>query len=211
MTYEVVEIEQIRGVRPDVGVWQVQQPDESPAGVATIPPAPVESAIPLELPLHLQRVEIRTTAAQQLVTVIEILSPVNKRPGHEAHVDYLRKRRDVLRSSVHLLEIDLLRRGERLPLERPVPEAAYYVLLSRADRRPTVEVWPIQLQGPVPIIPAPLLEPDPDAPLDLGAAVASVYERGAYAAQIDYRQPPPPPSLSNAEAEWLNALRRHMT
>jgi hypothetical protein len=33
--------------------------------------------------------------------------------------------------------------------------------------------------------------------------VASVYERGAYAQQIDYRQSPPPPPLPNAEAEWL--------
>jgi Protein of unknown function (DUF4058) len=105
-----------------------------------------------------------------------------------------------------LLEIDLLRGGERPPLERPVPSAAYYVVLSRAERRPRVDVWPIQLWDRLPVLPVPLLEPDPDVALDLGAAVASVYERGAYTQQIDYRQSAPPPPLTNAEAEWLAGL-----
>ncbi|WP_322797967.1 DUF4058 family protein [Thermoflexus sp.] len=162
----------------------------------------------MEVPLRLYSVEIRKADTEQLVTVIEILSPVNKRAGHEAHQEYRRKRRDLLRSSVHRMEIDLLRGGERPPLEDPVPPAPYYVVLSRADRRPTVEVWPILLWDPLPVLPVPLLEPDPDAPLDLGAVVAAVYERGAYGVQIDYRQPPPPPPLSEAEQAWLEAQLR---
>jgi len=209
VTYEVVEIAQTRGVRPDVGVWQPQPPrGEVALGVATVTPAPVESLVLLELPLRLYSVEIRTVAEQELVTSIEILSPVNKRPGHEAYRDYRRKRQDLLRSSAHLLEIDLLRGGERPPLERPVPRAPYYAILSRALRRPRVEVWPIQLADELPVLPVPLLEPDPDVPLDLGAAVASVYERGAYGAQIDYRQPPPSPLLTDAETAWLDTLLR---
>jgi hypothetical protein len=210
VTYEVVEVGEVHGVRPDVGVWHVHlQPGEAHTGVATMAPAPVESLVALEIPLRLHQVEIRGTAAQQLVTVIEILSPVNKRPSHEAYLDYQRKRRDFLRSQVHLLEIDLLRGGERPPLERPVPLAPYYVMLSRAERRPTVHVWPIQLTDRLPGLPVPLLEPDPDVPLDLGAAVASVYERGAYASQIDYAPPPPPPALSEAETNWLDTLLHH--
>jgi hypothetical protein len=210
VTYEVVEVGQAYGIRLDIGVWHLQPgPEVSSAGVATITPAPVESLVALEIPLRLHRVEIRTTAQQQLVTVIEILSPVNKRPTHQAYRAYLRKRRDLLRSEVHLLELDLLRGGERPPLERPVPAAAYYVVLSRAERRPRVEVWPIQLRDRLPVLPMPLLKPDPDVPLDLGAVVASVYERGAYAQQIDYHQPPPPPPLSSAEAEWLEKLLHH--
>jgi hypothetical protein len=54
----------------------------------------------------------------------------------------------------------------------------------------------------------PLLEPDPDTPLDLGAAVASVYERGAYGRQIDYLQPLPPPLLSAEESKWIDQLLR---
>ena len=207
VTYEVVEVGQVHGVRPDVGVWQLQTlPGESQASTATSAPAPVESLVTLEIPLRLQRVEIRATASQQLVTVAEILSPVNKCPSHDAYLAYQRKRRDILRSEVHLLEIDLLRGGERPPLARPVPAAPYYVVLSRANRRPTVEVWPIQLADRLPVLPVPLLEPDPDVPLDLGAVVASVYERGAYASQIDYQQPPPPPALSKPEDDWLRTV-----
>ena len=204
VTYEVVEVGQVYGVRPDVGVWHLESASGmASAGAATVTPAPVESLVALEIPLRLQRVTIRTTARQQLVTVIEILSPVNKRPGHQAYLAYRRKRRDLLRTEVHLLEIDLLRGGERPPLERPVPAAAYYVTLSRAERRPRVDVWPIPLWERLPVLPVPLLDPDPDVPLDLGVAVASVYERGAYAPQIDYRLPPPPPALSRAESDWL--------
>ena len=79
-----------------------------------------ESLVPLDVPLRLYGVEIRETATLELVTAIEILSPVNKRNGHEAHRGYLRKRREVFRSSAHLLEIDLLRSGARPPLVRPV-------------------------------------------------------------------------------------------
>ena len=207
LTYEVVEIGETHFIRSDVSIHQLPASGETRAPVL-IPPAPVRSRIPMEVPLRLYSVEIRKTDTGQLVTVIEILSPVNKRAGHDAYLDYRRKRRDLLRSPVHLIEIDLLRGGERPPLEDPVPPAPYYVVLSRADRRPTVEVWPIQLWDPLPVLPVPLLEPDPDASLDLGAAMVAVYERGVYSVQIDYRQPPPPPPLSEEEKVWLETWLR---
>jgi hypothetical protein len=207
VAYEAVEIAPRRFIQPDVVVLRSPTlSEEAPVAVATLAPAPVESAIPWEVPLMLYRVEIITTDAEQLVTVIEILSPANKRPGHETTLEYRRKRRDLFRSSAHLMEIDLLRAGERPPLEEPVPTAPYYVMLSRAERRPRVEVWPIALSERLPVLPVPVLEPDPDVPLDLGAAVASVYERGAYARKIDYNQPPPPPPFSAEEAAWVDTL-----
>jgi hypothetical protein len=172
--------------------------------MAVVTAAPVESLVQMELPLRLFTVEVRETGALRLVTAIEILSPVNKRPSHEAYHEYLRKRRELLHSQAHRIEIDLLRGGQRPPLERPVPPAPYYVTLSRAGHRPYVDVWPIQLWEALPVLPVPLLEPDPDAALDLGATVTTVYERGAYARLIDYRQPPPPPALSDAETAWLD-------
>lgn len=209
VTYEVVEVAQTRGVRPDLGVWQPQPPrGEVATAAVAIPPAPVESQVALEFPLQLVMVEIHTTDTLELVTAIEILSPVNKRPGHEAYQEYQRKRRELLRSAAHLMEIDLLRGGRRPPLERPVPPAPYYVTLSRSERRPTVEVWPIQLWDPLPVLPVPLLAPDPDVPLNLSTAVAAVYERGGYADLIDYRLPPPPPPLAAAETAWLEERLR---
>lgn len=148
------------------------------------------------------------TGNEQLVTVIEILSRSNKRPGHAEWEKYQRKRMDLLHSSVHLLEIDLLRAGERPPLTRPVPPAPYYAVLSRAETRPTVDVWPIQLSEALPLLPVPLMAPDADARLDLGAAVATVYDRGPYSRVIDYREPPPLPPLSPEEQAWVETLLR---
>jgi hypothetical protein len=209
LIYESVEVARPRSIQPDVAVWRTQASQGGTAtAVATIASAPVESAIPMEVPLRFYTVEVVTTAEQLLVTVIEILSPANKRAGHETHAEYTRKRRDVLRSQAHMMEIDLLRGGTRPRLEKPVPQAPYYVVLSRAERRPTVGVWPIQLADTLPPLPVPLLEPDPDAPLDLQAAVASVYERSAFERAINYRDQPPPPPLSPAESNWVNTLLR---
>ena len=208
VTYDVVEVAKPKSVYPDVGIYQQQVRHgvrESATDVVITPP-PVESWVELEIPLEIFSVEIRSVRALELVTAIEILSPVNKRPGHDAQSDYLRKRRELLRSSAHLIEIVLLRGGQRSPLETPVPSAPYYVTLSRWEERPRVAVWPIQLSEKLPVIPIPLREPDPDVPLDLGAIVASIYERGGYASLIDYHQPPPPPPLSPDESVWLEAL-----
>lgn len=206
VTYDLIEIAELRTIRPDVAVHRQSTLRESGGTIEsapTITPAPLTNFVPYEVPVELLSVEIRGTEHQALVTAIEILSPVNKRPGHQAYLDYRRKRSDLLHSSAHYLELDLLRGGDRIPLVQPMPRSAYCVMLSRATRRPEVEVWPIALEDPLPVLPVPLLEPDPDAALDLGAAVASVYERGAFGIQIDYRQAPPPP-IDEAEAEWLD-------
>lgn len=209
VTYDHIEIsEPTTAIRPDVGVWQTQPSAADSAALApvAVTPAPVESRVLLEVTEEIFSIEIRSVADMVLVTAIEILSPVNKRRGHDAYHDYLRKRRDLLRSAAHLIEIDLLRAGERPPLESPVPPAPYYITLARANRRPGVQVWPIQIWDKLPVIPVPLREPDPDAAIDLPAILASVYEDGGYDLLIDYRQPPPAPELPQAEAEWLDRL-----
>jgi hypothetical protein len=211
LVYEVVEVSAVRRARPDVSVLRPEP--AGPGGVAmptmTLAPAPLMSAVPLDLPIELFSVEIRRSHVGTLVTVIEILSPANKRRGEQAFDDYRRKRRDLLRTQVHLLEIDLLRAGERPPLTQPVPAAPYYVTLSRGERRPKVEVWPIQLADRLPAVPVPLLAPDPDVALDLGALIASVYARGAFGRVLDYSEPPPPPALSAAEKGWLAGVVRN--
>ncbi len=207
VTYEIIEITEKRGVRPDVGVWE--HPDSSSMGgvaTVTVTPAPVLSTVTLELPLELFTVEIRETKTMRLVTAIEILSPVNKQPSHEAFAEYQRKRRALLRSMTHLIEIDFLRGGTRPPLEEPVPPAPYYVMLSRENKRPRVEVWPLQFQDKLPVLPVPLLQPDPDAKLDLGAVLAHVYQHGGYATLIDYTPTPPPPRLAKKDLQYIDAL-----
>jgi hypothetical protein len=135
---------------------------------------------------------------------------VNKRPGHAAYLTYRRKRQAILESRAHLMEIDLLRAGERPPLAEPLPEAPYFVILSRAERRPVAEVWPLRLQEPIPILPVPLLPPDPDAPVNLGRALAAIYDRSGYDLRIDYTSSPPPPTLAAEDAAWLDMHLRTM-
>jgi Protein of unknown function (DUF4058) len=104
------------------------------------------------------------------------------------------------------MELDLLRGGERSPLETVLPPAPYYVTLARVEHRPYVDVWPIQLEVRLPVLPVPLSTPDPDVPLDLGTIVPAVYERGGYATRIDYRQPVPPPPLVSEQQAWIEHL-----
>ena len=170
------------------------------SATAIMDPPQAESSTELEMPLELMHVEIRQVGTDRLITAIEILSPVNKQRNHEARIDYLRKRRELLRSQTHFMEIDLLRGGERTPLDPPVSVAPYYVSLSRVDSRPRLDVWTIQLDARLPRIPVPLADYDPDVIVDLGEVVASVYERGGYDARIDYTQPVPPPVLSESDS-----------
>ena len=80
----------------------------------------------------------------------------------------------------------------------------YLVLLTRVQAR-AVEVWPITLPEKLPTLPVPLRAPDPDAILDLSAALRTIYEAALYHLSIDYTQDPPPPPLSPEEASWLRA------
>jgi len=207
VTYDVIEVahSEPRAVSPDVSVWRTDPRVPTPGTMAVIDPSPVQSMVPLEVPVRLARVEVREAGADTLVTAIEILSPINKRPGRERQ-KYLRKRRELLCSEVHVMELDLLRGGERSPLETVLPPAPYYVTLARVEHRPYVDVWPIQLTVRLPVLPVPLSAPDPDVPLDLGAIVPAVYERGGYATRIDYRQPVPPPPLEPEQHAWVEHL-----
>ena len=97
--------------------------------------------------------EVRARQDLELVTILELLSPSNKKKGTDRE-QYLAKRRAILASSVHLVELDLLRGGPRLPVE-DLPDCDYCVLVSRAEDRPHVGIWPIQLREVLPTIPIP--------------------------------------------------------
>jgi hypothetical protein len=199
--------EELRVIVPDLVVTQKATIELLPmpaVAVATTPTTAVVTNV-RRLPFKQASIEIRDVQSGLIVTVIEILSPANKRPDSEGRESYLRKRNALLASTVHLLEIDLLRRGERLPLQPDPPPGDYYVVLSRADRRPDAEVWAIRLQDPLPVVPMPLLAPDPDVSIDLGAALAAVYQRAAYDLDVNYRAAPFPP-LEGDDALWAARL-----
>jgi hypothetical protein len=190
------------------------------AGVRTKPPvdAPPLVLIQSTYPqIELASVAIRDTRHNRLVASIEVLSPVNKRG--KGFVEYQQKRGYVIQALAHLLEIDLLRTGRRpvslarLPddlsdeTRQLVEDAAYFVFLTRGAYYDQVATWPIRLRDPLPVLPVPLDEPDPDIRLDLGAALRTIYDAAAYERSIDYRQPPEPP-LTGDDAAWADAWLR---
>ncbi|MEW5720512.1 MAG: DUF4058 family protein [Chloroflexota bacterium] len=207
VAFDEITIEPKYTIKPDVSVWRMRERVADDA-VVTLAPPPMIGRIVVEDAIRIFSVEIRETEHRRLITAIEILSPVNKRVGHEACEIYQRKRRKLLRSAAHLLEIDLLRAGQRWHMLTPLPDAPYFVFLSRVDNRARVEIWPLSLREPIPLVPVPLDEPDPDVRLDLGAAIRAIYDALAYDLRIDYSQPPPKPDLSPEDAAWLDAHLR---
>ena len=193
-------------VLPDVSISQPEVSAGASSAVAVAAPAPVQIRVPLDVPTRLVSIYIRQRESARLVAVIELLSPVNKRRG-KGRDEYLEKRRTFLASPVHLIEIDLLRRYPRMPFDDPLPPAHYLVMVCKAGERPRSSVWPISVRQPLPMVPVPLLPPDPPVPLELGQALRTAYERARYDLRIDYHQPPVPP-LAPADAAWAVELLR---
>jgi hypothetical protein len=147
--------------------------------VATI--EPIEITTIVEDQVHEARVEIVDRLSRAVVTVIEILSPTNKLNGSYGRESYQGKRREVLSSASHLIEIDLLRAGLRMFIQEPPPAFDYVVHVSRAEgiqRRATF--WPIPIQSPLPVVPVPLKKEDSDGHLDLQRLLDTAYDRGAF-------------------------------
>jgi hypothetical protein len=196
--YPDVEVMLSRPVNPPIS-------DLLSNAAATLRPTPAALTIPVLDPIDVRvpMVEIRDVASNQLVTCIEILSPVNKRePGLAI---YRQKRQRLYHAGVHLLEVDLLRRGIR-PLAHPrVPDTAYLIALTRAQSGAT-EIWPLNLRDALPDVPIPLHPPDGDSVLELGPALAAIYDEAGYDLSIDYQDQPPPPPLSADEAAWMRTL-----
>ncbi len=184
-------------VYPDVGVADSEIREPHAAYGTEAIPLRIPTVMPEPVP-HVS-VEIRDAAERQLVTAIEILSPTNKRG--EGHKEYLGRRMRILRSTAHLLEIDLLRKGQRVPMQQALPAEPYFVFLSRAENRPLTEVWPVGLAQPLPTVPVPMLAGDDDVTLDLQRAFSDVYDLVHYDRAIEYREPPDVP-LAEEQVQW---------
>jgi hypothetical protein len=209
-----------RRIVPDVTV--IRQTSDAPTAAATVTiserratiSASVEVTIAAE-PLRHQVVEIRDPSrGHKLITLIEIVSPSNKRAGVDRRA-YLRKQREILESDASLVEIDLLRAGERLlpnaELEaylcRLDPQPAYIVLVNRAWRRLGVamayQLFAVSLREVLPCIAIPLREGEDEVTMDLQWVFNQAYDRGPYhRGAIDYEGDPEPP-LAPDDLQWV--------
>jgi hypothetical protein len=160
--------------------------------------APAEVGIPAVDSEGQSFLEIRDRDSQELVTVVELLSPTNKYAGPDRE-QYLAKARVLQRSWVNFVEIDLLRGGPRMPW-LDMPDCDYCVVVSRVERRPKAGFWPIRLRERLPEIPIPLRQGDADARLDLQQVLHRIYDAAGYAYYI--YNGPAEPSLSGEDATW---------
>jgi len=182
--------DRIKLLEPDLAVSQDQAltPGTTPAvGVATLEPMTIPH-LPIEEEEHERWIEILHRPERSLVTVLELLSPANKEePGFRRYLD---KRNGLLWwHNVHLVEVDLLLRGRRLPLRDPLPAGDYYIMISRGDRRPDCQVYAWTLRQPLPSLPVPLRAPDPDLTIDLETVFTTAYDRGRYRRSLPYSTP----------------------
>lgn len=197
----------------DVRVMErpVRATTSAPAGngaVAVAEPIDVTGLLPN---MARQRfLEIRDVANQQVVTVIEIVSPWNKRGGAAGRRRFQRKREEIGESDTNWLEIDLLRDGTRTIGIPDVPRSHYFAYADRTTADPEARrqlAWPIPLRHRLPVLPVPLRPADADVPLDLQAALDAVYDRAGYDLDIDYAADPTPP-LEPEDAAWADGLLR---
>jgi hypothetical protein len=175
--------------RGDILLPALSTPERATNATSAVLDAPAEVRIPEMDTESLSFLEIRDRDNHELVTVVELLSPTNKYAGPDRE-QYLAKARQLQRSKVHFVEIDLLRGGPRMPW-LDMPECDYCVVVSPVEKRPKADFWPIQLRDRLPEIPIPLRGGDPPAHLDLQQVLHRIYDAAGYVYYI-YSGPPEP-------------------
>lgn len=165
---------------------------------------------PVELPMAEEvterYLELREVETGEVVTIIEILSHSNKstRQGRE---QYQRKRLAVLASLTNLVEIDLLRAGEPMPMSGLALDNRndYRVIISRWPQRPQADGYLFSVRDPLPDLPIPLRPGEAEPILSLHDTLHDLYDRAGFDLVIDYSLPSAPP-LRPADAEWAARL-----
>jgi hypothetical protein len=103
-------------------------------------------------------------------------------------------------SQTHLVEIDLLRGGEALPMTGAV-KSDHRILVSVSERRPKAQLYAFNLRQVIPTIAVPL-NGAASVALDLQPLLHRVYDRARFGLAIDYRQSLSS-KLSDEDAAWI--------
>jgi hypothetical protein len=181
---------------PDVSITTSSSSSTGGAAIAT---EPTIVEIPVAEEVQERFLEIREVATGRVVTVIELLSPKNKRAG-EGRDAYLQKRQRIMMSQTHLVEIDLLRAGVPLPMVGG-HKSDYRILVSASHHRPKAQLYAFGIRQEIPPIAIPLAAAAA-VTLDLQRLLHEVYDRARFGLAIDY-QKPPLPKLSSEDLKWL--------
>ena len=190
----------------DVALSRRASADPPPLGkTATVHrvthPTPVRVPLPQEITERF--LEVRSTQTGEVVCVIEILSPKNKR-SKEGRAAYESNRQKILGSHTSLVEIDLLRVGEPMIILDAIA-STYHILVSRGSCRPAADLYPFGLRDLIPAVPIPLRFNDPEPIVDLQNLLNQTYQRARFDLAIDYAQPLKP-ALSPEDAVWVDEI-----
>jgi len=166
---------------------------------------PIVARTLLDEEIRQRYLEVIDRSRRKVVTVIEVLSPTNKVSRSRGLKSFRAKRREIMNSESHWVEIDLLLSGVSLPLRKRLRAHDYFVHISPVQRRPDGLLWPIRLDERLPVLPIPLRADDRDVQLDLQEVLASSYDRAGYDLEIDYAKVPRPPLDPKWQA-WAQAL-----
>lgn len=185
--------------RPDVSIQQRKLDESSVATVVQRPVQPVPVRVPMPLEIQQAYLEVKDATTQEVVTVVEVLSPANK--TGEGRSQYQAKRERILGGLTNLVEIDLLRAGPPFLLEIDAIQSHYRILVSRSQSRPMADLYPFNLADPIPPFPLPLRAEDGEVLVDTQALLEELYEQLGYDYFIGYQSPPPSPwSMSDIQS-----------
>lgn len=194
---------------PDVAVQQGQKSQEiepTALAVAAPPSQPITVTVPMPITVRQGYLEIREVSTKKVVTAIELLSPINKRPG-KGRQTYETKRERILNSETHLIEIDLLRAYDPMPVFGSGLQSHYRVLVSNSSTRPQAALYAFNLRDKIPTFALPLQPEDPAQLIDLQTLLNEIYERSGYDLKLDYQQAPIP-MLADDDDTWLDEMLR---
>ena len=196
---------------PDVAVQKTRrnqvQPGQESANAVTVA-QPILVDLPMPAVVRQGYLEIRDVATSEVVTVMEVLSPTNKRPG-EGRRTYEAKRQTVLASPTNLVEIDLLRQWPPIVKLPEQIRTHYRILVSASVDRPRASLYAFNLQEPIPAFPLPLREEELEPIVNLQGLLGEIYDQSGYDLVIDYAEEPVP-SLEKEDAIWLaNWMSQH--
>jgi hypothetical protein len=189
-------------LRPDVAIATTDRWKPGRGGAAVAEPLAAELEYPAYEEYTQRHLKIVHLPTERVVTVIELLSPSNKLRGEGGLDTYLAKRAELLTARCNLVELDLLRGGQRLPMTGQIPPGDYDALIGPIIKRPKCTVIAWTVRSPLPTINIPLLDPDPDLLLDLQTVFRAAYEPAFYDQRLHYELPLDPP-LSERDQAWV--------
>ena len=187
---------------PDVLVRRDQGRLAGDEPVTQMIAAPATTVLPRLVQRKRKFIKVMDVGSRQVVTVVEVLSPANKKSGADRAL-YLEKRNEYLANNLSFVEIDLLRGGKRPPLGRGHPEVTdYYAMVCRSWEFPQAGFWTFGIRNPFPTIPVPVTRELGDTPLDLRPGVDRAYDGGRYGSSLPY-DAPLKPRPTDQDRDWI--------